>query len=240
MTQDAKRRTVARVTDGARGGRDLAIQIRRTPTADQVAEALRDRLLQGELPPGTRITDAAVASAAGVSRNTIREALRSLVREGLVTHEMHRGVVVTTLSEQDVLEIYAVRRIIERAAVAAAPKATADERSELEEALAHLERAATERAWARVVEADFVFHRGFVGLLANERINRFFGDLLAELRLCLSIVDTYDDPSWMVEQHRELYALAVGGETERAYRVLDQHMDDAEERVCRIAREQAR
>ena len=226
--------------DAASEDRDLAIRIQRTTTADQVAEALRTRLLQGELPPGTRITDAAVASAAGVSRNTIREALRSLVREGLVRHEMHRGVVVTTLSEKDVLDIYAVRRIIERAAVDAAPAATAEERAELQQALDGLERAAREPAWARVVESDFLFHRRLVALLGNERVNRFFGDLLAELRLCLSIVDTYADPAWMVEQHRELYAAAVGGDTERAHRVLDEHMDDAEERVASIARGQTR
>ena len=67
------------------------LSIRRVSTADQVASLMRQRILRGEFKPGTSLREVVIAAAIGVSRNTLREALRILVQEGLVRHSVHRG-----------------------------------------------------------------------------------------------------------------------------------------------------
>ena len=70
-------------------------QIHRLSVADQVASVLRQRILDGELRPGTPLQELSLATALGVSRNTMREALRILALEGLLHRNLHRGVVVS-------------------------------------------------------------------------------------------------------------------------------------------------
>ena len=94
-----------------------ALRITRQSTADQVAALLRERIVRGELQPGTPLREVPLAASIGISRNTMREAIRALVHEGLVRHNVHRGVTVTKLTENDVADIYRVRRLLECAAV---------------------------------------------------------------------------------------------------------------------------
>jgi len=87
--------------------------IQRVSVADQVASNLRQRVLNGELRPGTSLQEIPLAESLGVSRNTMREALRILSLEGLVKRNIHRGIAVAQLSLKDVHEIYHVRRLLE-------------------------------------------------------------------------------------------------------------------------------
>ena len=100
-------------------------QIHRTSVADQVAGILRQRVLNGELRPGTSLQEIPLAESLGVSRNTMREAMRILSLEGLLKRSIHRGIAVAQLSLQDVQEIYHVRRVLEISAIHAAKDARA-------------------------------------------------------------------------------------------------------------------
>ena len=88
-------------------------EITRISVADQVASILRQRILNGELPPGTALQEISTAASLGVSRNTVREATRILSLEGLLKRSAHRGVSVAQLFLKDVAEIYQVRRLLE-------------------------------------------------------------------------------------------------------------------------------
>lgn len=213
------------------------LRIRRASTADQVADALKAMILRGELAPGTPLPEVAVAESIGISRNTFRDAIRALARQGLVAHTMHRGAVVARLSEADVSDLFRVRRALEPQAVAASETATGDELLALAEAVRQLERAAEDHDWTWMVEADCLFHERLVGFLRSPRIAAFYSTIQGELRLCLSIIDRDDDdPAELVEEHRELRALIAGGERQRCAEVLSAHLADAEERLCRIVR----
>ena len=83
---------------------------------EQVAETLRDAILSGRLAPGQAMREATLAKEVGVARNTVREALRILAGERLVTYQLHHGVVVSTLTEDDVMDLYDVRALLEPAA----------------------------------------------------------------------------------------------------------------------------
>jgi DNA-binding GntR family transcriptional regulator len=209
-----------------------SFSINRVSTAEQVANGLRAMIVAGDLRAGTPLREVAIAESVGVSRNTVREALRELARQGVVTHSMHRGVVVSELTEDDVADIFGVRRVVELAAIEASRAATAEEFEELEEAVEAIKDAAAARKWQELVDADLRFHTKLVALLKSQRIATFYQNIQAEVRLCLSIVDReLPDPSPLVAEHRELLDMLLAGKRRRCAEVLRAHLADAEELV---------
>ncbi len=88
--------------------RDSGISI-----AERISHQLRDDIMEGKLPPGTQLVEVDLAADYGASRNTIREVLHQLGREGLATFIRHKGVVVRRMERKDLREIYAARRALE-------------------------------------------------------------------------------------------------------------------------------
>ncbi len=87
------------------------------PRAEEVSERLRDDLLKRTLLPGQQIVQETLAERYGVSRVPLREALKELEAEGLVTHVPHRGYFVTELSAEDMREVYTLRALLEEEAI---------------------------------------------------------------------------------------------------------------------------
>jgi DNA-binding GntR family transcriptional regulator len=87
--------------------------LKRRTVTEAVADALRERILSGELGDGEQLRQDALATAYGVSRIPVREALRRLEAEGLVTFYPHRGAVVSQLSLDDILELFEIRAQLE-------------------------------------------------------------------------------------------------------------------------------
>ncbi|MBQ0131408.1 MAG: GntR family transcriptional regulator, partial [Comamonas sp.] len=81
--------------------------------ADTVADTIRQQLIHGELRAGQRLSEAALSQQLDISRNTLREVFRILIKEGLLRHEPNRGVSVVIPSIADIIDIYRVRRLIE-------------------------------------------------------------------------------------------------------------------------------
>ena len=96
----------------AQGKADLE----RASTAQKVADMLRERVLDGELAPGLRLSEEAIGGALGVSRNTLREAFRLLTRDRLLVHEHSRGVFVRRPTADDVRDLYKARRVLDEVA----------------------------------------------------------------------------------------------------------------------------
>jgi len=83
----------------------------------EVCDALRQAILAGDLPQGSRVLEAQVASSLGVSRAPVREALRQLVQEGLIEFYPHRGAVVVGLPDDEIDVIYQLRATIDAEAI---------------------------------------------------------------------------------------------------------------------------
>src|ERR1700758_2330714 len=145
-------------------------QINRVSVADQVAALLRRRILEGEFRPGTQLPELPLASSLGVSRNTMREAIRILALEGLLRRNLHRGVMVSQLSLRDVGEIYQLRRMLELPAVLAASYPNPELLKELRAALHSYEDAVRVRDWPRAVRHDLHFHSLIIRFHGNERL----------------------------------------------------------------------
>src|SRR5918998_4423589 len=168
---------------GSRGGGDpfAGFSVERTSTAQLVAGTLRDMILNGVLEPGRPLREPEVGASLGVSRNTLREALRILGQQGLVTHSAHRGVAVRVLTTQDVRDIFGARVTLELRGAELCGDASAERLDALERAWRDRERAVDERHWQVAFDADMAFHAVLVSLIDSPRLDRFFVGLLSEL-----------------------------------------------------------
>ena len=87
--------------------------------AERSADAIRELIVTGRLDPGQRLSEQAVSESLDVSRNTLREAFRILVHEGLLVRRPNAGVAVARPTLADIVDIYRVRRLIEVPVLAA-------------------------------------------------------------------------------------------------------------------------
>jgi DNA-binding GntR family transcriptional regulator len=210
------------------------LAIKRTNTADQVAELLASRIFAGDVTPGSPLREESLATSLGVSRNTLREAIRVLSHQGIVRHHAHRGAVVTLLSESDITDIFRIRRLLEPAGLDGPGELAATDRAAFESAVHALTRAVEDDDAPRVVEADMRFHRAFVDRLGSERLSRFFGHLLDELRLGLVLLDLAPKQPDPVASHRQMLDALVRGKRERCRDLLLSHLNGSERRLMRI------
>jgi DNA-binding GntR family transcriptional regulator len=216
-------------------------QIERISTVEQIANVLRRNILDGFLRPGTAVREGLVASELGVSRNSVREAIRILIPEGLLRHHMHRGVIVTELGPEDVDEIYQIRTIVERAAVETASGLRPAAFDGLERAARGMRRAAKEENEQTALDNDMALHRALVGLLGNERLETLHGALQAELRLGMWLVTkVLDDLDQLASEHEHLVRLLVEGRRDECVEALEDHMRDARIRLTNLLRDPER
>lgn len=153
-----------------------------------LADVLRERIIDGDFAPGSRLSESALAEQLDVSRNTLREAFRVLAEQGLVEHVPHRGVSVAAPGIADVIDIYRARRVIECTALRQSePEHPAVQlmRDSLAEAEEHLPR----EDWRRVGSANMAFHDAIVALADSPRLARTYRDVAAELRLVFLEID---------------------------------------------------
>jgi DNA-binding GntR family transcriptional regulator len=215
-------------------------QIHRVSVADQVASILRQRILNGELRPGSALQEVPLAASLGVSRNTMREAMRILSLEGLLKRSIHRGVAVSQLSLKDVQEIYHLRRMLEIPSVLGAKTKRDEVLPDLHNALEGYERAVRESDWMQAVTFDLQFHSLLIRFHRNRRLETFYQKIIGELRMGMVLVDRkHDDPGGLVPVHRKLYQMLAAGKLKECAGLLEQHLDDSESRLCQVMDDQA-
>lgn len=203
-------------------------RIERSTTVDQVVGSLRERILSGEFPPAMTLPEVSLAKSLGISRNTLREALRILQADGMVVRSAHRGAAVAGLSREDLRDIFAARTFLEMAGVQAAPNG--DELEGLRECVRKLDAAVKKGDWHRIVELDMGFHCELVKFLKSPRLEQFFSKLVAELRLGLMALDrTMERPfSTVMDEHRKIVQLLEKNEKDKCEQVLRQHLERSE------------
>lgn len=163
--------------------------LQRVSTTDQATQALRGAIASGRIPQGESLRETQVASMLGTGRSAVREAIRQLVQEGLVEHELHRGARVRLLGREDVKDIYNAREAIEPFAAGLflerPPEQTDTE--PLAQTVAELEKAATGRTKPprELIDLDIRFHEQLVALGGSWRLSRAHSTVAAEARMVL-------------------------------------------------------
>jgi DNA-binding GntR family transcriptional regulator len=210
------------------------VRLKRVGTVDQVAQHLRAMIANGQLSQGDKLPEIPLSEALGVSRNTLRDALRVLGAEGLVQHQLHRGVVVRKLSTRDVVDVYAVRRMLEIEGLRALQDAPVAARSHLRETLGQLEAALAAEDYTMFAEHELSFHGAIVALLGSERFDRVFSQVLAEVRLLFGGLTENNAPvpgRKLVSRYRSIVQAAETGEIDQAVELLRDHLDRYERRL---------
>jgi DNA-binding GntR family transcriptional regulator len=201
------------------------------PLSQKLANTLRDGLIAGDFAPGQRLSEQALCTRLGVSRNTLREAFRLLTKEGLLEHKANRGVFVITPTISSVIDIYRVRRTIEyRALSQSYPKHPATAR--MRDAVDHAKAARQRQNWHDVGSANMRFHAAIVALADSTRLSEFYAQVAAELRLSFFLLD---DPELLhapyVDMNAEIVGLLTQGRSLDAAAALEAYLNQSERTV---------
>ena len=148
----------------------------------EVAELLRERIFSRELVPGSWIDELKLAEEYGISRTPLREALKVLATEGLVTMKVRRGAYVTEVSDTDLADVYHLLGLLESdAAGVVAEKATPEQLEELQGLHDELEKAVSHRE--RFFEVNEAFHMRLLEIANNRWRNQMVADLRKVMKL---------------------------------------------------------
>jgi len=210
-----------------------------TDLVGQVARLLTEAVVQGRLPPGSKVVEAGIARELGVSRAPVREAARLLEQQGLLVASPRRGFFVRKFAADDIDDIYDLRLCVERhAGVLAARKRTSETRDMLRRQIDVLHQTAELEDPARQVEEDYRFHRLICEVAANRRLLRLFDDLASEMRMVIGLIGRlYDDPHEIARTHEPVLAAIEQGHPERIVAHIDHHIGHAWREVRKLVRE---
>lgn len=195
--------------------------IERQPLRDRVYEVLRDRLATGAWPPGTRLSDNAIAQELSISRTPVRESLLRLEAEGFLTADHHRGFFVPELTATDVEQIYPILWTLERLALR---QGHAEGRLSVEELKRRNRRLAAATKAADRLEADRAFHEALTGAANNDRLQTMLASQRTALaRYELAFMAETADLSDSVQEHDALVRALEAGDVDRAGAILESH-----------------
>ena len=155
-----------------------------TPRAlyQDVAELLRQRIFNRELPPGSWIDELRLAEEYGISRTPLREALKVLATEGLVTMKLRRGAYVTEVSERDLTDVYHLLSLLESdAAGVVATQATDAQMKELQTLHRELEKSVGNRE--KFFQVNERFHMRLLAIADNRWRDQMVADLRKVMKL---------------------------------------------------------
>ena len=202
---------------------------------ESVADQLREEILDGRLPAGSRLVETELAERFGVSRGPIRDALRELARSGLALDLPRRGTFVSSLTERDLEEVYAIRRAIEEAAVRLTIGRADDAGiAALFEAVAATEVAYRGSDLAAAWEADMAFHRTYCRLADNARLLDLFDHLASQTVLLMrTSVESHASLAWSppVELHRRIAQAIKARDVARAVEAVGAHYQYTQDRL---------
>lgn len=205
------------------------------PAAAETAEAraagaLRTAILEGELRPGQRVNQEAWAERIGVSAIPVREALRALTGEGLVTYRPRRGYAVTELDLAELEEVYALRRLLESEALQrGVPRATGDDLRTLASAA---EACRTAPDVATRLQANRRFHALLHGLAGSRPLQRLIDLLWDSTEAYRALYYALPGEATAADRaHRAILAAVAAGDAEQVVALQAAHRAHALQRL---------
>ncbi|MDO5140970.1 MAG: GntR family transcriptional regulator [Eubacteriales bacterium] len=203
------------------------------PLRELVFTTLRQAILKGELQPGERLMEIQLAEKMGVSRTPIREAIRKLAEEGLVTLIPRKGAVVAGISKKMLTDVLQVRMTLEKMAYECAFKnitaADLDRLSGMEKVF---EEAVREGDLVRIAEADESFHFVIYDAADNDKLKELLNNLRENMyRYRMEYSKDIDTRKSLIEEHRQIFDSFVKGDFSRGLSVVERHIKNQETAV---------
>jgi DNA-binding GntR family transcriptional regulator len=216
---------------------DNARQFRRPPTAQEAVLAeLRRSILEGELAPGAQILQDRIAESLGVSRVPVREALKMLEGEGLVSYAPHRGYFVTELDAAELTEVYEIRALLEAEAVRRAlPFMGEEDYERMQEAVADMEAAEERGEIVALTAANRRFHFAMIEPCGMPRLTRIIRQLWDSTDPYRSVYYGDERSRKLVHtEHRAIFEAVRKHDADELVRCLDAHRDHAVDSLTNI------
>lgn len=212
----------------ARGGNDLNNLAGKADKSlpVQVSERIKEMIFSGEVKPGERLNEVALAAQLKVSRGPVREAIRILTGFGLVTPVFNRGVYVRELTVGEMVEISELRAIVFGfiAGLAAELRSTKDvlKLSELVQGMDAAAEASDSDLYYRL---NLEFHAAIVALCGSKRAARVYSDFVKELHLFRrQNFDSAGNMRKSQNEHRRIFEAIAAGSKADAVREAEQHI----------------
>lgn len=207
----------------------MAISSRATEpsVAGRIAQALRARLKAGAYAPGQRLIESELCEAFSVSRGPVREALRQLVADGLLTQEHNRGARVPRLTRAEIGELYRVREVIEglAARMAAEHIDRSGNREKLRRLAAEMEATVASGDMAPYDVLNERLHALIVALADSPLLTRLFDQLtISAMRLQFRPLLVPEQPRRSHEEHRPIIAAIDAGRPDAAEQAMREHI----------------
>jgi DNA-binding GntR family transcriptional regulator len=152
-------------------------------SASDAYERLLSEIEEGGLPPGTRLREAELAERLAISRTPVREALKRLELQGLVTHEPHHGAVIASLEYSQVTELYLLREILEGSAARLAAQYATETEIGILQRMVDKDRTLVDQP-RQLAQANRLFHQQ----IRDTARNRYVSAALENLRLSLALL----------------------------------------------------
>lgn len=187
----------------------------RVVLSESTYDVLRTAILDGTLPPGTRVVEESLSRQLGVSRAPLREALWLLKRDGLLVEESARTTRVVELTEDDIHELHMIRTMLETLAYQlASPELRPEHIVELEDLIEQMHDASVEGDTRRIADLDYRFHRALCAPCGLPRVLKAWDEQQVLFRLWLNMVGPTLGAQDIADSHRILLDVVRAGDAD--------------------------
>ena len=208
------------------------------PLRDAVYKTLRQALLRGELKPGERLMEIALAEELGVSRTPIRDAIRKLEQDGLVRMIHRKGAQVANITEKDLTDVLEVRIGLERMAIDKACQMIGREQLDLlEQAAKGFEEAIQGGYLTEMAEADKNFHEIIYSVSGNKCLIEMQANLREQVyRYRMEYLKEENVRMILVEEHGQIVDAIRERDDEKAKNIIYRHIENQRVGIIRSIR----
>jgi len=205
------------------------------PLGELIAEQLRQDIYNRKFEFGERLIEADLAERFDVSRSTIREALKILEQEELITSKARKGTFINEFTEKDLDELTEVRLMIETTAfVKAMNNLKNNHFQDLEAIINKMEKEAENDDWNQLFNLDMEFHQYVINQCGNSRMIKIYESIGVQIRVYLAHLDKYyTSPKSFYKEHRELLDVIKKKDKELIMNQISNHIDYVEEKLLR-------
>jgi DNA-binding GntR family transcriptional regulator len=198
--------------------------IERRRLGDVAYEEVRKRIVSGDFPMGSRLNEVRLASDLGVSRAPVREAVRRLAEEGLVTEQPHIGAVVREIDASSLIDLYNVRAAIEPLAIRLATRRRMDTKP-LRTLIRRMAAAAESNDFSLVARHELEFHSTITESSGNRVLIQIFRGLQGQVLMGLALDDSgYPNLEEVAVEHEPLIEAIESGNEGRAAQLMQRHV----------------
>ncbi|HET8758659.1 MAG TPA: GntR family transcriptional regulator [Solirubrobacteraceae bacterium] len=211
-------------------------QLARVTLAQAAADAVREMIMLGELPVGSRIRQRELAAQLRVSRTPMREALSKLASEGLIRTDPSGQAIVCRPSVEELEELYEIRQLLEgQAAAHAAEHRRPEDVERLRRIVASLDHAPSADAWVRL---NAEFHTALYRLAQRAELVRLIDSLRIRTEVYVRILVETGSSDEAQQDHRDIVAALDAGDADKIRSLVHKHLRHTRDRVAAVIRSQ--